>query len=198
VKFVQILVLSACVHLSSCQSIGTKTSVHTVMEKTVSTFETKTSELVDKLTKNSRYDFKNNSSLITTFVWSDTLTYKEMNHPLKNLGYQLAESIKVQLVQKEALVLEHKSARFIAIDKKATYFLSRETDDLNKTINAHYIVAGTLTEVEGGASVYAEVIEFSSGIIVSSGQEFIPSSLFWSDTQITSHDGKLFRQSQSR
>jgi hypothetical protein len=162
------------------------------------TFDNKITGLVDKLTSNSSYDYKAKSTLITTFVWSDTLTYKNIVHPFKQLGHQLSETIKVKLVQKDAQVLEHKSATFVSIDQNASYFLSRETDDLNSNIDAHYILAGTFTETTTGAMIYAEIIEFNSGKIVGAGQEFIPDALIGNINQVKSRDGMLFRNAKLR
>jgi hypothetical protein len=162
------------------------------------TFNSKVTGLVDKLTSNNSYDYKTKSTLVTTFVWSDTLTYKDIVHPFKKLGHQLAESIKVKLVQKDAQVLEHKSATFVSMDQNASYFLSRKTDDLNSNIDAHYILAGTFTQTTGGAMVYAEIIEFSSGRIVGAGEEFIPNAYFGPANIVNSYDGMLYRNETSR
>jgi hypothetical protein len=162
------------------------------------TFNNKITGLVDKLTNNNSYDYKDKSTLVTTFVWSDTLTYKDVVHPFKQLGRQLADSIKVKLVQKDAHILEHKSATFVSIDHNASYFLSRKTDNLNSNINAHYILAGTFTETMGGAMVHAEIIEFNSGKIVGAGQEFIPNALLGNINQVKSRDEMLFRNTKLR
>jgi hypothetical protein len=162
------------------------------------TFNSKVTGLVEKLTSNNSYDYKTKSTLVTTFVWSDSLTYKDIVHPFKKLGHQLAESIKVKLVQKDAQVLEHKSATFVSMDQNASYFLSRKTDDLNSNIDAHYILAGTFTETMGGAMVYAEIIEFTSGRIVGAGEEFISNAYFGPANIVSSYDGMLYRNETSR
>ncbi|GAC19918.1 hypothetical protein GARC_2955 [Paraglaciecola arctica BSs20135] len=198
VKYSYILLCCGCITLSGCQTFDTQIEKQATTLENTDSFNVKVTGLVDRLTSNNSYDYKAKSTLVTTFVWSDTLTYKDIVHPFKKLGHQLAESIKVKLVQKNAQVLEHKSANFVSMDKNASYFLSRDTDNLNTNINAHYILAGTFTESNGGTMVYAEVIEFNSGKIVSAAEEFIPTSYFGPINVMSSHDGMLYRNENLR
>ena len=162
------------------------------------TFDEQIDQLVEKLLANSKFDYKNHTTLITTFVWADTLTHKAINHPLKDLGDLVSETIKVRLVQNGAVVIEHKSSNYIAIDNQATYFLSRDIEDLKANIGAHYILAGTFTEIEGGANVFAQVIEYNSGEVVSAEKMFVESKTFWPTNTVVSQDGLLYRKAQSR
>lgn len=198
VKYSYILLCCGCITLSACQMFDSQIEGQATTLPSTDTFNSKVTGLVDKLTSNNSYDYKSKSTLVTTFVWSDTLTYKDITHPFKQLGHQLSESIKVKLVQKNAQVLEHKSATFVSIDQNASYFLSRETGDLNSNINAHYILAGTFTETTEGARVYAEIIEFSSGRIVSAGEELIPNAYLGPLNVVSSYDGMLYRNEKLR
>ena len=198
VKYSYILLCCGFITLSACQMFDSQIEEQATTLTNTGSFNSKVTGLVDKLTSNNSYNYIAKSTLVTTFVWSDTLAYKDIVHPFKQLGHQLTESIKVKLVQKNAQILEHKSATFVSIDKNASYFLSRETDDLNSNINAHYILAGTFTETIGGAMVHAEVIEFSSGRSVSAGEEFIPNAYFGPANMVSSYDGMLYRNETSR
>jgi hypothetical protein len=193
VKYSYILLCCGCITLSACQMFDSPIEVQATTLSIKDTFNSKVTGLADKLTSNNSYDYKAKSTLITTFVWSDTLTYKDIVHPFKQLGHQLSESLKVKLVQKDAQILEHKSATFVSIDQNATYFLSRETDDLNSNMNAYYILAGTFTETSGGAMVYAEIIEFNSGKIISAAEEFIPNTYLGPVNKVSSYDGMFYR-----
>ncbi|MBU3003047.1 FlgO family outer membrane protein [Paraglaciecola arctica] len=192
-KYSYILLCCGCITFSGCQTFDTQIENQVTTLENTDSFNVKVTGLVDKLTSNNSYNYIDKSTLVTTFVWSDTLTYKDIVHPLKKLGHQLSESIKVKLVQKNAQVFEHKSANFVSMDENASYFLSRDIDNLNSNINAHYILAGTFTESNGGTMVYAQVIEFHSGKIVSAAEEFIPTSFFGPKNVMTSYDGMLYR-----
>ncbi|MFT6896473.1 MAG: hypothetical protein ACJA13_000875 [Paraglaciecola sp.] len=196
-KIPLILLLFGCIALSACQTIDSGTSgenADLMDTQRTNIFDTKMSLLVDKLTALEKFDYKKKSSLITTLVWSDSLRYKNINHPLKLFGHQMAESIKINLVNRNSKIIEHQSSSAISVSKNATYFLSRDINELKSYSEADYVIAGTYTEMEGGAMVYVEVIELKSSEIVGAAQDFFPSSLFWATNKISARDGNIYRE----
>lgn len=195
-KIPYILLLFACIALSACQTIDSDTgskNTGVMSMKRTNEFDTKLSLLVDKLTALEKFDYRNKSSIVTTLVWSDNLRYKNINHPLKRLGHQMAESIKINLVSRNSRIIEHQSSSAISVSKNASYFLSRDINELTSYTEADYVIAGTYTEIEGGAMVYVEVIELKSSEVVGAAQDFFPSSFFWSANKISTRNGNIYR-----
>ncbi|GHF00270.1 hypothetical protein GCM10011501_32220 [Thalassotalea profundi] len=160
----------------------------------VNEFNNKLSSLVKQLLKSELYDHKKKATLMTTFVRADTLTYKKTDHPLQYLGHYLSDGIKTELVHRESKVIEHKSSSAVSISKDASYFLSRNIDELKGIDGAEYIIAGTFVEMENGAMVNVEVIEISTSEVVSAAREFFPNTLFWPAKSVVSRNGMLYRE----
>lgn len=187
-----VVLLMSCLGLSGCQTNNSMPPPQAAKEPT-KIFDEKLTALVEQLLLSEKFVHQNKSILMTTFVWADTLTYKENDHSLQFLGHQLQDGIKTALVQHGGKVIEHKAANAIAISKKASYYLSRDLNELANNVEAEYIVAGTLIEMEGGAMVNAEVIEVNSSEIVAAGREYFPASLFWAKQQIKLRNGLIYR-----
>lgn len=204
-RFYGILLVCSCYGLFGCQSFDfpavegvaeIKPAAQQTQQSLTKEFENKLALLVDELIAPARFDYKNKPILITTFVWSDTLTYKTSSpRSLQLLGHQVAEGLMTKLVQRGGKVIEHLSAKSISVSKKASYFLTRDTKQLRATAKADYVIAGTVTEVENGAIVNAEVIEISSSQIVSASRQYFASSYLWPDDKMTTiRNGLLYRQ----
>jgi len=196
-KLSYLLLVLGVISLSACQVFDLTESEVETIEKLSShpqnNFDMKLSKMVDDLTTSKKYDHKNKATLITTLVWSDSLTYKNIDHPLQFLGHQLSAGIKTELVQREFRVVEHKSASAVAISKNASYFLSRDIKELANKSAAEYVIAGTYTEMEGGAMVNVEVVDVRSSVIVGAARDFFPNALFWPSNKVTTRNGKLYR-----
>ena len=102
--------------------------------------------------------------------------------------------MKTELVQYSARVVEHKAAKALSISANASYFLSRDIKELASKTQAEYVIAGTITELDGGAMVNAEVIELSSSEIVGAAREFFPTSAAWSSKQVSLRNNVLHRE----
>ena len=196
-KLSYLLLALGVINLSACQVFDLAESevesIEQLFGQPNSKFDIKLSRLVDELTASKKYDHKSKSTLITTFVWSDTLTYKNIDHPLQFLGHQLSAGVKTELVQREFKVVEHKAASSVAIAKNASYFLSRDIKELANKSEAEYVIAGTYTEMEGGAMVNVEIVDVRTSMIVGAARDFFPNSLFWPANKVTTRNGKLHR-----
>jgi len=196
-KLSYLLVALSIVNLSACQVFDLAEdeveSIEQLYRLPTSKFDIKLSRLVDELTASKQYDHKSKSTLITTFVWSDSLTYKNIDHPLQFLGHQLSAGVKTAMVQREFKIVEHKAASAIAIAKEASYFLSRDIKELANKSEAEYVIAGTYTEMEGGAMVNVEIVDVRTSMIVGAARDFFPNALFWPANKVTTRNGKLHR-----
>jgi TolB-like protein len=196
-KLSYLLLALSVINLSACQVFdlaeGDVESIGELYNQPKNSFDLKLSRLVDEFTASKAYDHKHNATLITTFVWSDSLTYKDIDHPLRFLGHQLSAGVKTELVQREYMVVEHKAAASVAIAKNASYFLSRDIKELAKKSEAVYVIAGTYTEMEGGAMVNVEVVDVRTNIIVGAARNFFPNALFWPANKVTTRNGKIHR-----
>jgi len=196
-KLSYLLLTLAVINLSACQVFDLAESevesIEQLFGQSKNKFDMKLSKVVDDLTASKKYDHKSKATLVTTLVWSDSLTYKNIDHPLQFLGHQLSAGIKTELVQREYKVVEHKAASAVAISKNASYFLSRDIKELANKSAAEYVIAGTYTEMEGGAMVNIEVVDVRSSVIVGAAREFFPNALFWPSNKVTTRNGKLHR-----
>ena len=195
-NFCRIILLFFCVNIVACQSIDEEQLSKVQIIKHDENFDSRLTKLVNHLISNERYQYRDKITLVTTFVWLDSLSYKEMVHPLQYLGHQLAEGIKTELVQKNVRVVEHKSSTSVAMAKKGTYFLSRDVTELAYKSNAHYIIAGTIIEMEGGAMVNAEAVDVATNEVIGAAREFFPDSTFGNNNRAIIKDGKLYRTEQ--
>ena len=188
------LLLVTCIGLMGCQTLDS--SMPSVNEQSAApvTFDNKLSSLVNGLLRSNKFDYQNKPILITTFVWSDSLSYKKQHHALQFLGHQLADSMKTELVQHNARVIEHKAAKSVSVSANASYFLSRDIKELASKAQAEYIIAGTITEIEGGAIVNAEVVAINNSEIVSAAREFFPTSATWTSNQVSLRNDMLYRE----
>ena len=190
------LLLVTCIGLMGCQTLDSVTTADRNEVQGPATFDNKLSSLIAGLLNSKRFDYQTKPTLITTFVWSDSLSYKKQNHPFKFLGHQLADSMKTELVQHNARIVEHKSGKAVSVSATASYFLSRDINDLASNAQADYIIAGIITEMEGGVMVNAEVVEVSSSEIVSAAREFFPLSATWAKNQVSLRNDMLYREGQ--
>lgn len=165
------------------------------------TLEMVLSSLVSQLVSQDKFDYKNQAMVVTTFVWADTLTYKNSEFTIMSLGHLLADSIKFELVQRGSKVIEHRSSNSISVSNKASYFLSRDLDELTNNIDISYVIAGTLFEVEKGVMVHAEAIDIHTKEVIGSARSFIPNQLLSSSitpNAIIVRDGQLYRNESAR
>lgn len=199
-KFYSILLITGCLGLFGCQSfdspdpqIALKAVVSDSPEQE---FDNKLSALVDDLVASENFDYQNKPILMTTFVWADTLTYKSSStRQLKMLGHHVSEGVMTKLVQRGGHVIEYLTAKTVSVSKNASYFLTRDIAKIKSTANAHYIIAGTVTEVDNGAIVNVEVIELSTRRIVSASRQYFANDYLWrEDKMTTTQHGFLYRK----
>lgn len=151
-----------------------------------------TNLLAQQLAQLDAYKITEKNTVVSTFVWNESLTTSTDQYRLSELGLQLSEQTKHALVQEKARVVETYAGKAVSISDDGTYFLSRDVEDLYQHLNADYVVTGIMSKEKAGIIVNAYVIDFKSKIIVGSAQQFFPNAIFKDENNVTIKDGKLF------
>jgi TolB-like protein len=162
-------------------------------------FASHSSNLVTQLMYNKRFNYKNKPIAVTTFVWLDTLSFKQIEQPRRMFGHLLSESIKTELVKSGGEVLEFRSASALSISPDASYFLSRDLSELSNNVNVDYVLTGTLSEVDGGIWVHAEVIDIKTNKVKSAARQFFTNEVISSNENTSwMRNGRIFRGGSKR
>lgn len=157
-------------------------------------FESNVTGLITQLTANSKFDFKNKPTAVTTFVWSDTLSIKQIEQPKRMFGHLLAESVKHELTAIDGMMIEFRSGSSLSVSPQASHFLSRDLDNLSGNVNVDYVIAGTLLESENGIWVHAEAIDIYTKEITASARQFFSNeSISYKKPAVYMRDGKIYR-----
>ncbi len=156
-------------------------------------FEDRLSDLTEQLTKAEQFSYQEKPVAFTTLVWMDTLTYKNGQRATALLGHQISSSLKTELVQRGGQVVEHKSGQAISMSKHASYYLTRNLNDLSENIEVSYVLAGTMLEIKGGVEVNIEVIDTDSHLVVSSARTFIPNEYLPELNSVFMKEDKIYR-----
>ena len=190
---VYLLMFSAA--LMGCSLFSEKEVVKlpTVTLQTDKHFDQKLSELIEQLTRVKQFDYKKKSVAFTTLVWIDTLTLQNDQRASTVLGHQISSSLKTDLVQRGGKVVEHKSAQGIAMSNNASYYLTRNLNDLSPDIEVSYVLVGTMVEIKGGVEVNIEVIDFDSHIVVSSARTYISDEYLPALNSTFLKEGRIYR-----
>ena len=200
-KLLQLVSLAFCLNLTGCQLLNDdvidQVSTGDAVE-TGSEFEQVFASIADQLLILDKFDYKNKAMAISTLVWTDTLVMKDPKHRHYLIGHQIADGLKVEFVQRGGKVIEHQSSSAISMTKHASYYLSRDLDELAKQIDIQYILAGTLLEVENGVMVHAQVIDIYSKEIVGSAKQYVPNHYMVSNNSVVFKNGRLHRNTNER
>lgn len=194
-KLFSICLLLLPITLMGCGSVNEKDAT-TQPKATLQVdehFNHKVSELVVQLTQNNQFNYQQKSVAITTLVGMDTLTFESEQRTSNMLGHHISSRLKTELVQLGGKVVEHKSAQAISMSDNASYYLTRNLDDLSKNIEVGYVLAGTMLEIKGGIDINVEVIDVDSHIVVSSARTFISNKYLPKLNNTFMKEGKIYR-----
>jgi len=194
-KLSSVCLLMLSTTVMSCGSISEEvTPVQpTVTVQADKHFDQKLSELIEQLTQVEQFNYQQKPVAFTTLVWMDTLTLANAQRADTMLGHQVSSSLKTELVQRGGKVVEHKSAQAISMSKDASYYLTRNINELSQNIEVSYVLAGTMLEVKGGVEVNVEVIDVESHIVVSTARAFISNEYLPELNNAFLKEGKIYR-----
>ena len=149
-------------------------------------------ELTQQLNANNQLRRLDSPIVTTAFVWVDTYHIDPNPSTFHNLGMSLEEALSTELMQQGVAFKEYKVRPSIAVHNEGGYYLTRSSSELKDTIDAKYILVGTLSPIESGATVNAKIINYNNGDIISSANIHFPyESQF--KRSVHSVNGQIFR-----
>jgi|GEM_PF-3394981 len=151
--------------------------------------------LSDQLFLLDKFDYKNKTIGVTTFVWVNNFLTKKENNINKFLEYYLPDSLKVEFVQKGGNVIEYQTASSLKITDSATFYLSRDLNELSEDVYINYVLVGSLLESDEGVMVTAEVIDIKTKVIVAGAREYIPTQAFLKNNDVVFKNNQMYRDS---
>jgi TolB-like protein len=117
------------------------------------------------------YNVSNNPIAITSFV--NLENYKHTN----KLGELLADNMIHEMQIRGFKVTDFKSMPAIEIADMGDFIRSREAKELRSHHNINLVLSGTYTNHQGGVIVNARMVDIGNGMVVSTAQTNIPSTV---------------------
>lgn len=93
-------------------------------------------------------------------------------------GMQLAESFVFEMQQNGLSVIDYKATGFIRITPTGDFVYSRNTRELPKRQPIEYLLVGTYSRTLSGYMVNARLVGARSKVVVASGQQLVPVSIY--------------------
>ena len=90
------------------------------------------------------------------------------------LGLALAENLMHEMHVRGFGVVDFKTREYMRVRQGGDFVFSREVSELRKQYNIHYFLAGTFTRNADGVVINARMIQADTGLVVSTGQAFLP------------------------
>lgn len=188
--FTSSLMIMGCSNTSDGNNTASSEEVLSVDEH----FSHKVSQLISQLTDTERFNYTEESTAFTPMVWTDSLTIHNEKRANVTLAHQISSNLKTELVKRGGKVVEHKSAQAISMTDDASYFLTRNLNELKHDIDVSYILAGTMLEIKSGIEVNVEVIDIDTHLVVSSASTFIDNKYLPELNKVFIQDGKIYRE----
>lgn len=90
------------------------------------------------------------------------------------LGLALAENLMHEMHVRGFGVVDFKTREYMRVRQGGDFVFSREVAELRKQYNIHYFLSGTFTRNADGVVINARMIQADTGLVVSTGQAFLP------------------------
>ena len=134
---------------------------------------------------------------VAGFVPVATMQFDDnTRHPLKLLGHQLEQGLMTEASRRGLITQDYKVTDSIMVSATSDKVMSRNTDKLSKApLDVDFFISGTITEQQQGAIVNARVVHVETKDVVAAATKFFPADLFWSQEQVTTRDGMIYRHS---
>jgi len=134
----------------------------------VGNFNDRMKNLADQLAKNATPLKRSNTYLVTSFTNLDKLD------DTTALGRLIAENLMHGLQVHKWQILEVRLTKGVHVNSAGEFSLSRDVNKLKDEYKISGVVTGTYSLAEGNLTINARVIDINTGIVVSSGQTYIP------------------------
>jgi TolB-like protein len=136
----------------------------------VGNFNDRMKNLADQLDKNAVLRNPSNTYIVTSFTNLDKLG------DTTALGRLIAENLMHGLQIHKWQILEVRLTKGIDINTDGEFSLSRDISKLKDEYKISGIITGTYSAAEGNLTINARVINVDTGVVISTGQTYIPSN----------------------
>ena len=169
-----LFIISALFLASGCSTLLSSRSVAPQETKVISppvgNFNDLMKNLADQLDKNAVLRNPSNTYIITSFTSLDRLG------DTTALGRLIAENLMHGLQVHKWQILEVRLTKGIDINADGEFSLSRDISKLKDEYKISGIITGTYSAAEGNLTINARVINVDTGIVLSTGQTYIPAA----------------------
>ncbi len=149
--------------------------------------------LANKLFSSAKSMKLNQSVAVGTFLPVSLIDEENMLKQ-SHIGLQIQESFITLGTQAGLKIIEYKTMSSIKIQPGSDVMLSRDTQHLHETINAHYFLTGTYSEQDNSLVINARLIELSSQNVVAAATDYIPTISLRSKEKVTMKNNMLYRK----
>lgn len=147
-------------------------------------FNDRMKNLADQLDTNAVLRNPSSTYIITSFTNLDKLG------DTTALGRLIAENLMHGLQVHKWQILEVRLTRGIDINADGEFSLSRDINKLKDEYKVSGIITGTYSVAEGNLTINARVINVDTGIVVSTGQTYIPAAWLLDAPSATDNSAK--------
>ncbi len=142
--------------------------VNQVTPPPVGHFNDRMKNLADQLDNNAVPKDLANTYIVTSFTNLDKIG------DTTSLGRLIAENLMYGLQLHKWQILEVRLAKGIDVTAAGEFSLSRDMNKLKDEYKISGVVTGTYSVAEGNLTINSRVIDVNTGIVISSGQTYIP------------------------
>ncbi|MDD2307966.1 MAG: FlgO family outer membrane protein [Desulfuromonadaceae bacterium] len=134
----------------------------------VGDFNDKMKNLADQLDKNAAADNLSNTYVVTSFTNLDKID------DTTALGRLISENLIYGLQMHKWRIIELRLSKGVDVNAAGEFFLSRDISKLRDEYKISGVVTGTYSVAEGNLTINARVIDVNTGLVISSGQTYLP------------------------
>jgi TolB-like protein len=131
-------------------------------------FNDRMKNLADQIDRNAVAKSSSNTYIVTSFTNLDKLGETTA------LGRLIAENLMYGLQVHKWQIVEARLTKGIDVTSSGEFSLSRDVNKLRDEYKISGVITGTYSVAEGNVTVNARVIDINTGIVVSSGQTYVP------------------------
>jgi len=134
----------------------------------VGDFNDKMKNLADQLDKNAAANKLLNTYVVTSFTNLDKID------DTTALGRLISENLIYGLQMHKWQIIEMRLSKGVDVNAAGEFFLSRDINKLRDEYKISGVVTGTYSAAEGNLTINARVIDVNTGLVISSGQTYLP------------------------
>lgn len=131
----------------------------------------KMKNLADQLDMNAGADNLSNTYVVTSFTNLDKID------DTTALGRLISENLIYGLQMHKWRIIELRLSKGVEVNAAGEFFLSRDINKLRDEYKVSGVVTGTYSVADGNLTINARVIDVNTGLIISSGQTYLPVKL---------------------